>query len=97
MNLDTSLWFRVTDLTQFVALLPVGFMLGVAAPALAFPPPAYRTLVWIGITLVFWTFILTVRALTGIVPWQQSIGTVLLNVLFVVAIYVGMKVRERLM
>ena len=90
-----ELWFSVTDWQQYAILLPVGVLLG----ALAFNWPIVdlgrRALAYGEVVFVFWVFLLTVRALSGRVPWQASIGTALLNLLFVVAVYLGRKLRER--
>ena len=95
--LDPSLWFTVTDWRQFAVLLPVG--LGLGYVGFAFPPlapaPAVRAGLYLGIVLVYWTFVLATRAATDIVDVQPSFGSVLLNLLFVGAIYLGLKLRER--
>lgn len=90
--MNPEVWFSVTDGVQFVALLPVGVLLGYLI--LGDREDLERIAITLGeMVFVFWAFLLAVRAMRG-VQWQASIGTALLSVLFVVAIYAGGKLQR---
>ena len=91
-----DIWFSVTDWTQFALLLPIGLLFGfVAFPYSPTIGLGRRALMYGETVFVFWAFLLAIRAFSGRVPWQASIGTATLNLMFVVAIYLGRKLRDR--